>query len=724
MKQDKEIWLTVKEGYNLLGISQQAMAKRIKAQKYTTKTVQGNGGLQYRILLSSLPQSARDCYFAQQAAQLIKDNPPPKLTKQQKAQERAALREQGMKQFALLPKAKQQEAKQKQLLVQACQQHIRENGFKRLAGLQDFCQQVNSGDQVLHEKVVAAIPMINGVRQLNPNSFKRWLYEYEQFGLIALANQYGRRAGQSKIEQCEPLKRYVLGFILRFPYAQGRKIKQAIEAEKPELNLVSEKSINRYIEHWKTVNAQTWTYITHPDKWKSVYMSAQGSHFETVTHLNALWEMDSTPGDWLLEDGRHVVIGCIDLYSRRMMFYVSKSSTAEAVCRCFRKAVLAWGVPDRLRTDNGKDYVSGHFSQALIDLEIPQELCVPFASEEKGTIERHLGTMSHGILEMLPGFAGHNVTEAQQLRSMKSFSDRMMTSGETLEVAMTGQDLQEALDRWAVLYSQTPHSGLNGKTPMQQVALYVGAVHRISDERALDMLLAEPAGKRTVSKKGIRFNGFNYIAPELTDVVGKAVHLRYDEQDMGRLVVMYDGRFVCIAKAPELTCISRQEVAIVAKKEQKRKQAEQAKELKQFKKEVAQNIPELVIEHRIEQSDNVHVLPKPSIEHSTNALEEAKKADRAHQGLPVLDVNENDQTTADEKARQRAEVIELLQQPPEVNFIAMNDAEKWRHWNQLHRTLQAGGSVTDKELSFYNAFQNTRTFEIFSETEKELGAKG
>jgi hypothetical protein len=67
----KDIWLVVKEAYNLLGISQQAMAKRIKAQKYTTKMVAGNGGKQYRIALSSLPKEAQNKYHAEHAQQVV-----------------------------------------------------------------------------------------------------------------------------------------------------------------------------------------------------------------------------------------------------------------------------------------------------------------------------------------------------------------------------------------------------------------------------------------------------------------------------------------------------------------------------------------------------------------------------------------------------------------------------------------------------------------------------
>lgn len=53
-----DVWLTAKECCNLLGKSGQAIRKACKAEKYTTRLVQGNGGLQYQILLQSLGDSA------------------------------------------------------------------------------------------------------------------------------------------------------------------------------------------------------------------------------------------------------------------------------------------------------------------------------------------------------------------------------------------------------------------------------------------------------------------------------------------------------------------------------------------------------------------------------------------------------------------------------------------------------------------------------------------
>lgn len=53
------IWLTVKEAGKLLGITDRAVKKNCKNKKYVTEMVHGNGGKQYRILLSSLPKKGQ-----------------------------------------------------------------------------------------------------------------------------------------------------------------------------------------------------------------------------------------------------------------------------------------------------------------------------------------------------------------------------------------------------------------------------------------------------------------------------------------------------------------------------------------------------------------------------------------------------------------------------------------------------------------------------------------
>ena len=236
------------------------------------------------------------------------------------------------------------------------------------------------------------------------------------------------------------------------------------------------------------------------------------------------------------------------MYSRRCKYFVSKTSTATAVKQVIRRCILDWGMPQGVRTDNGKDYVSIEVDTLLADLSIGNEVCIPFASEEKGTIERLNRTMSHGILELLPGFIGHNVSERKAIESRKSFAKRVMTPGETVHVELTAAELQQLLNDWCDhVYAKNPHSGLNGQTPWAVANAWTQPIRRIQEEHALDELMASIAGFRIVGKKGIHFDRRIFIDPtgQLYMHVGEPVTLRYDEQDISRLAVYRDGQFVC-----------------------------------------------------------------------------------------------------------------------------------------------------------------------------------
>ena len=56
-----------------------------------------------------------------------------------------------------------------------------------------------------------------------------------------------------------------------------------------------------------------------------------------------------------------------------MLLHVTRTSPSTAVCTALRRAILAWGVPNVVRCDNGKEFISNHTRTALTDLGIAQE---------------------------------------------------------------------------------------------------------------------------------------------------------------------------------------------------------------------------------------------------------------------------------------------------------------------------------------------------------------
>jgi hypothetical protein len=340
--------------------------------------------------------------------------------------------------------------------------------------------------------------------------------------------------------------------------------------------------------------------------------------------------MDSTPADVELVDGRHCIIGVIDVYSRRPLLLVSKTSKAAAVALAYRKALLAWGVNEIAKTDNGSDYTSKHMVRVFQTLGVVHEKCQPFSGDQKPHIERFFKTFSHGLVELLPNYIGHNVTDRQAIRARQSFSERLFKKDSVVKINMTAEELQCFCDRWITnVYLQRKHDGLKC-TPFDMLASWRGGIRSIEDERALDVLLAEAPrgdGMATVTKKGLKIEGIFYIAPEFGSAVdvGERVHVRFTEK-LGLVYVFHHGQFICIAEAPEYRDIDRKEVAAVASARQtERTQAAKAAFKAAARKEKTKDIAEEILSAH-EQDNNIARLPHRKVAYISDGLNEAAVA--------------------------------------------------------------------------------------------------
>ena len=184
------------------------------------------------------------------------------------------------------------------------------------------------------------------------------------------------------------MQQFIQAMLTDHPHVSIPDLRQAIKARFNGQNIPSNSALRRFVVRWKAENKSLLLFLTNPDEWKNRNMFAFGDASEKVDRLNQLWEFDSTPGDVMLTDGRHALIGVIDVYSRRAKLLVSPTSKAESIAALNRRAMLSWGVEENAKTDNGQDYVSKHMIRVFEDLEIRQILCDPFHPEQKPHIER------------------------------------------------------------------------------------------------------------------------------------------------------------------------------------------------------------------------------------------------------------------------------------------------------------------------------------------------
>lgn len=448
-------------------------------------------------------------------------------------------------------------------LVNAWQKRHASDGLIVVKSMEAFCTAYAAGEVDAPDYVRAAVSKVAW------NTLHRWQKAHREGGWSGLVPRAGgHNRGSGIIDSDEDLRGFIVAQILERPgHVNCKHIMRALRARFDKGRLPAYRTLQAWVSEWLADNPRLVSAVADPDRHRSHYMPAGGDAAASIERLNQVWELDSTPADVLCTDGRHAIVGAIDIYSRRMKVLVVPTSKAVAIAALLRRCIMAWGVPEVARTDEGSDYTSRHLRRVLADLGAVHDALPPYSPDRKPFIERGLGSLSHGLLELLPGFAGHSVAEAQALRSRRSFAQRRGEGdADAFDVALTAEELQAACDAWLeTVYEREPHGGLDGRSPFEVTTAWRHPVRRIENERALDLLLAEPAdggGWRTVAKKGLFVEGTTFIAAELGAMVGDRVQVRLDPADAG-IVYVFDalGAFLCRAVAPEREGIDRAAIA-------------------------------------------------------------------------------------------------------------------------------------------------------------------
>ena len=475
------------------------------------------------------------------------------------------------------------------------------------------------------------VPVAAEARDVIPaaawNSLQRWRTAYLADGSAGLLAGPGGR--KSIIESDLDFAADAAAQLLANPnHTTARQIGELLAARYPDREQPGIDSIRRFARKWRADNAYAISAVADPDGHRSRRQPAFGdaTAVAAANGLNALWELDSTTGDVMCADGkRYALVAAIDVWSRRARVYVSPTSRSTAICALLRRCIIDWGVPERIRTDEGADYTSKHVRRAVRDLGIDHQILPPYSPDKKPFIERFIGTLSRGFLTRLPGFTGHNVADAARLRGRKSFAGRRgEAAAEVFGCELGPAELQEKIDVWCdSVYGRRVHSGLDC-SPFERAASW-GGERRAVDERALDALLAD-GGTRAVGKKGVQIDGGIYIAAALGSMVGERVQVRRDASDWGRVQIFTDegdvmGRWVCTAEDPMRTGIDREEVA----REAKRLHREANSTARALARELtAERSPasaaDEVLTHAMAQADRVVAFPAPAAEHTSNSI--------------------------------------------------------------------------------------------------------
>ncbi|GGT02973.1 hypothetical protein GCM10010206_77010 [Streptomyces cinerochromogenes] len=212
----------------------------------------------------------------------------------------------------------------------------------------------------------------------------------------------------------------------------------------------------------------------------------------------------------------------------------------ESVLAALRSAVLReepygpfGGVPEKVRVDRGKEFLSRTVTAAFDLLDVTVEDLPAYTPHLKGTVEGLNRAVEGMFLAALPGYA-------RQPRPGKR------ASRPEDEVLLGFEDFTARLLDWT-LWWNTEHrpSPLRGRTPLQA---WQDDPTPLRDVPAADLrtFTLEDAGTRTLTTRGIRFRRRDYVGAWMTGQAGIQVRIRFMPHHDHRIEVYHaaTGRYL------------------------------------------------------------------------------------------------------------------------------------------------------------------------------------
>jgi putative transposase len=263
-----------------------------------------------------------------------------------------------------------------------------------------------------------------------------------------------------------------------------------------------------------------------------------------VEYSNQVWQCDHTRADILLVDqhgellGRPWLTTVIDTYSRCIvgLNLGFDAPSSKVVALALRHAILpkkygseyklyvdwsAYGTPEHLFTDGGKDFRSNHLQQIGVQLGFTCHL--RDRPSEGGIVERPFGTFNTQFFSSLPGYTGSNVQERPKN------ADK--------EAELTLRELEQLFVAYIVnRYNRGLDARMGDQTRMErwEAGLLKNPIEIL--ERQLDLCLMKQTHRTLYQGGKLRFENLIYQNDALIPYAGDVV-LRYDPRDITTVLV-------------------------------------------------------------------------------------------------------------------------------------------------------------------------------------------
>lgn len=712
-------WLSTSSLAGLPGLptTTHGVIRRSRAEGWASRPRKSQGGTGFEYLSTDLPLVTQQ-HLAIQAAGAVKpatDAIAAGKRAKQVAQEQACAT--SMAKYGIVLEAKgafDPERNPKLDLFQRFESYHAMLGCAVWPAVCEFVQLWNAGRIAAHPATLAAYPTIPA------KTLDKWCRAWRTQGVEALLARKPRKdKGESALSRDEDLHDTFIAALAEMHDPTARQVQRVIRNQVGKERTPSTSTLKRWLREFKDSNAPALLMFKNPDGYKNKYRSAFGSQMDGITRPNQQWQQDSTIGDAMQradlafnlvdqntgEIRRHAIIASIDVFTRRAQVVVAPTSSSNAVKAVTRLCIQAWGKPEQIKTDNGKDYTAQDYDFALTSLGIEHRLCTPFSPEQKPYIERFIGTMMHDLFPMLEGFVGKSVAERKAIDSGKSFAQRFGLGG--LDLRMGARQLQDVINGWLDEYHNRTHSEL-GCSPNEMAERHTTHVVRM-DDRALDIFLMAVAGKgtRVVGKRGIPLDKGWFAAPELAAHVGSTVRCRQDELDLGALYVFaMDGSYICRALDHSMLGINRAELAAKARAIEATNIKPMVDRLRKgLKKGLTRTAVQAIYNDREREAEaaagNVHRLAPRVLQHTTPAIDSV---------LAHLDTTSRDADRAAALAAMEAQAT-----APAAVLPLASPSSRYSAWVRLQARKDRGEAISARDLDWSDSYQTSKEFASWHE---------
>jgi len=312
-----------------------------------------------------------------------------------------------------------------------------------------------------------------------------------------------------------------------------------------------------------------------------------------VAAPNEQWQIDCSLSDFFVvvdpaQPPRRVQLTvCEDACTRSLMYarYSTRAAYSD-IAQVLYQSLLPqsdrWpqaGLPQAVLCDWGKVFLSSHLELALASLGIRRDLAHPYYPQDKGKVERVIGTLHHCFEPGAPAYCGHNNKDGPLVldpaKDFRRDRDGWVCKRDDRPL-LTLDQANAALWDWIVgVYHERTHGTL-GETPNQAWLRHRPLLLIYSDE-FLEETFLERATRR-VNRAAVRCHGLSYEHPALANCEGLLVEVRYDAGDLRAVNVYHQGHRLCRAACASvilqseplshetLTALKRQNAHVAAQK--------------------------------------------------------------------------------------------------------------------------------------------------------------